>query len=328
MQTCPYCDFSPMPAGAAQCPRCGTELSERRPGSRQIPTTLFHSMIDSPAGRLGVGPDFTRTEQTPEKQRSPTRAEQRSQKLGPPQILDAADVRRFFPVGRPPLALLCLLDDGEDTGEWIRVRVPRVVIGRNEGDVLIPHDEAVSSRHAELSRELVDGEFRWIFKDLDSTNGTFARVSQSVLKHNQTLVLGCRSFRFDAAPRFDGHKDQLESGEAVPRKVTRVMKAVSADDAAESMPALIERLAEGDGERFALSGDDNWIGTDPKQTTLTLKDPYLDPRHARIFRDEQGRWQIEGDRNLNGTWLGIDQIEVTGSGEFQVGEQRIIVKVS
>ena len=327
MQTCPYCDFSPMPGGAAQCPRCGTELSERRVGSRQIPTTLFHALIDSPAGRLGLGREFTRAEQTGEKQRSATRLEQTPRESASAETPSSTDVRRFRPVQRPPLALLCLLDDGEETGEWIRVRVPRVVIGRTEGDVLIPHDEAVSSRHAELSRELVDGEFRWIFKDLDSTNGTFARVSQSLLKHNQTLLLGCRSFRFDAAGRFAGYEDQPASGEAAPRKVTRVMKAVSAAETAESMPALVERLAEGDGERFVLSGDDNWIGTDPEQTTVTLKDPYLDPRHARIFRDEQGRWQIEGEQNFNGTWLGVDQIEVTGSGEFQVGEQRIIVKV-
>ena len=41
--------------------------------------------------------------------------------------------------------------------EWLRLRGDRVVIGRSEGDVLIPHDAMISGRHAELSRRVEGG---------------------------------------------------------------------------------------------------------------------------------------------------------------------------
>ena len=55
-------------------------------------------------------------------------------------------VRRERPQDRPPLALLCVLDDGKADGEWHRLRADRCVIGRTEGDIRIAHDAKMSSR--------------------------------------------------------------------------------------------------------------------------------------------------------------------------------------
>ena len=41
------------------------------------------------------------------------------------------------------MATLCILDDGRDDGEWVRIRGDKVVIGRNEGDICIPHDTMI-----------------------------------------------------------------------------------------------------------------------------------------------------------------------------------------
>src|SRR5437879_3446986 len=55
------------------------------------------------------------------------------------------DTVSFRPLRRPPMALLCTLDDGREEGQWLRVRGDRVVIGRGEGDIVIPHDSMLSS---------------------------------------------------------------------------------------------------------------------------------------------------------------------------------------
>src|SRR5262249_22793020 len=58
------------------------------------------------------------------------------------------------PVQRPPLAFLCVLDDGKLDGELVRLRAERTVIGRTDGDLRVPHDGLISGQHAEIVRQL------------------------------------------------------------------------------------------------------------------------------------------------------------------------------
>src|SRR5688572_21012439 len=60
----------------------------------------------------------------------------------------------FRPVRRPPMASLCIVDDASDDGEWVRIRDGACVLGRSEGNVIIPHDGMMSSKHAEITRVL------------------------------------------------------------------------------------------------------------------------------------------------------------------------------
>ena len=39
------------------------------------------------------------------------------------------------------------------SGEMVRIRVPSFVIGRAEGNLVIPHDGGMSGRHAEIGEE-------------------------------------------------------------------------------------------------------------------------------------------------------------------------------
>ena len=55
----------------------------------------------------------------------------------------------FRPKLRPPTPVLIVCDDGSESGESVRIRKDRFVIGRTEGDVTIPNDSQISSRHAE-----------------------------------------------------------------------------------------------------------------------------------------------------------------------------------
>lgn len=73
---------------------------------------------------------------------------------------------------RTPTVVETHFDDGRRDGEVIRIRRDVTIIGRAQGDILIPHDEQISGRHAEIRRSEIDGEFQFTISDLSSTNGT------------------------------------------------------------------------------------------------------------------------------------------------------------
>ena len=74
-----------------------------------------------------------------------------------------------------------VLDDGDDEGETIRIRRESFIIGRVQGDLVIPHDGNISGRHAEVLRRLEAGRWHWYLRNLQSTNGTFVRVAGGIL---------------------------------------------------------------------------------------------------------------------------------------------------
>src|SRR5262245_54796021 len=89
---------------------------------------------------------------------------------------DQADTQRYRPSRRPAVLMLRILDEvSSDDGEWHRIRGPKTVIGRTQGDITIPHDDMMSSKHAELSRQVDKNGSRWVLTDLGSTNGTYLR---------------------------------------------------------------------------------------------------------------------------------------------------------
>jgi pSer/pThr/pTyr-binding forkhead associated (FHA) protein len=223
------------------------------------------------------------------------------------------------------MLLVCVLDDGcRDEGEWFRLRGPRAVIGRAEGDILVPHDDAMSSRHAELVRQLEAGRWRWYINDLKSTNGTYARVSKSVLRHGQEVLIGSTRYRFDAAPQGAAPVTTATENPAQPTN-TFDWEAVSAG---RVMPSLIEVKTRGEGQRWLLDQDEVWLGGDPTRCkVVAANDPLASSRHARIFKDPRGRWYVENSRSLNGTWLRIDRLPIDGAGQFQMGEQRFLMRV-
>lgn len=231
----------------------------------------------------------------------------------------------FRPVHRPPMALLCILDDGLEEGEWLRIRTDRVVIGRSTGDILIPHDTMMSTQHAEISRRLDKGRYRWYLIDLKSTNGTFVRVNHATLKHGQEMLIGGQRYRFDAAPPGDPSLVPAAGGPAGQSPGgTRAWQGIAA---ADLFCSLIEVTPKGPGKRFLLNAADNWIGSDPARCSVVLAgDPLVAPRHARLSRDKAGRWRLETARSLNGTWVRVHKVPIEIAGQFQLGEQRFVVR--
>src|SRR4051794_18598602 len=251
------------------------------------------------------------------------------QKKGPaPTVRETpaeAEVMPYRPVRRPPMALLGILDDGKEEGEWVRLRGDRVLIGRVEGDVVIPHDTMMSGRHAELVRRNDGGRFRWHLTDLGSTNGTFVRVGNAVLRHNQEILLGSRCYRFDAAPQGADRLADTTDQEAGPAPGTRGWQGVSA---ADLIPSLVELTPKGEGQRFPLTRPENFVGRNPTTCAVVLtNDPFVSPQHPPVYQDAKGRWHVENARSLNGLWLRVEQAPLDTACQFQLGEQRFLLRV-
>jgi pSer/pThr/pTyr-binding forkhead associated (FHA) protein len=244
--------------------------------------------------------------------------------ITPMSVSDAHKTRGFHPKHRPSMLLLCLLDDGGQSGEWIRIRQKRVVIGRGEGEILISHDDAVSGKHVAVERGTSRDPNAWVVTDLKSTNGTFARIANATLPAGQEFLIGSQRFRFESVEEM---QDNALSGAAeLHVKSTRPWDAVGAikDD---TRPALFALSDNGKPERrIALDPNGQVIGSDPSVAQIIVDDPFVSPRHARIVSDK-GRWWIANEKSLNGTWLRINKIVVDRLSEFQIGEQRFLVRV-
>jgi pSer/pThr/pTyr-binding forkhead associated (FHA) protein len=242
-----------------------------------------------------------------------------------------APVPLFRPTQRPPLALLCVFDDGGTDGEWFRLRGDRFVIGRAEGDLVLGHDAQISSRHAELVRQRTEeGGWEWLLTDLGSTNGTFVRVGNALIKDGQEFLVGRTHYRFEAAPPAPPAATQVQ-----PLDVNAPLGAAARATASwiqlgdrQPVPTLVELTPAGPGLRVPLTQSEYWIGSDARSCPVVPpNDPYVGPWHARVYRDSKGRWHVANSKSVNGVWVRVEQMPLTGSCQFQLGEQRFLFRV-
>ena len=230
----------------------------------------------------------------------------------------------YRPALRPPMALLYVLDDGEESGEIVRIRASSFLIGRVDGNLTIPHDAGISGRHAELSRRFENGEHCWYLKDLQSTNGTFVRAATVILNHEQEVLIGSGRFRFEVPAVLADSAPAIESEVNATRKWESLSgsRAVTA-----SQPAFVDISPGRPGRRFALREQEYWVGRDPSLCSIVINDPMVDKKHARVYRDEKNRWSIANARSRNGLWARIQEVGLGRGGFFQCGEQRFFFKV-
>lgn len=243
-----------------------------RTGGQEPATTLLES-FDSWAQLLRHG--------EPHRGRPIANGERQSA----PAVPEAAPYR---PLLRRPLALLHVVDDGREDGETIRLRGDRLSIGRTEGDVTIPHDISMSTRHAAL--EYGSGGV-WLLSDAGSAGGTFVRVMAARLHDGSCLQLGASKLRFDAVDGAD--------------------------------PALVELGPDGDGTRHACPGQLTKIGRTGSGSDVQIGDQFISPLHAELHA-VAGGWRIE-NRGLNGLWVKIaGTVKLSQPAQFQCGEQRFV----
>ena len=240
-----------------------------------------------------------------------------------PVTLPARSASTFRPAVRPPIAVLTVFDDGRTDGEMIRIRQPKFTIGRTEGDLCIPIDGRISSRHVEITLQTVGGVHRWAITDLQSTHGLFVRVHKTVLADGAEFLVGNGRYRYDK-PQLDASATASVGNGPLISGETRGW-----DDAPLSIrpPALTELVGNEVGNRIVLVKPEYWIGTDPTCPICRPDDPYCEPRHVRLYRSPKGGWHAEHNKTGNGLWLRMSQIAVESKVEFQIGEQRFRLQV-
>ncbi len=353
MNYCPFCQL-PLDRPVTQCPSCNADLSDHQNAGGMAGGTLRESIADV---REEIERTEKRTQKEPvpqaapptgtKKERSPAgrksnpevpipRTQKQQTPARPVASVDGSkdSALPFRPVNRPPTLILCALDDGSrDEGEWHRVRKPEFRIGRTPGDadhpndIVIANDNGVSSIHVEIKLRIEEGRYRYYLRDWPSRNGTFVRVSRAALKPNQELLIGARRY-FLSGGEPTGNKPSADPANLSPSKATRGWEDLSGVDLSQFVPKLIEMTPRGNGREFSLIEGENLLGSDDSRCQVTITgDPFVSGTHARILKDKKQRWVIENLGSLNGIWLRIDEMALDTGGEFQIGEQRFLVKI-
>ncbi|MCA9192662.1 MAG: FHA domain-containing protein [Planctomycetales bacterium] len=225
----------------------------------------------------------------------------------------------FRPNIREPYPILIVCDDGQNTGEVIRIRDERFIIGRIEGDFQLPRDELISSRHVAITRQLVQGVARWVVTDLQSKNGLFVRVAKAPLSHKSEVLVGGGCYRLEIAQ--EGMSSTVGFlNDGLNDFGTRAFDG----NVPVGSVVLSEVLSGGIGSRHVLSNDSYWIGSDSRCEICRSEDPFVSPRHAKLSRSSNGNWSIQHNNTVNGIWLRMPQIVLLAGKkcEFQIGEQR------
>ncbi|WP_435020885.1 FHA domain-containing protein [Tundrisphaera sp. TA3] len=240
-----------------------------------------------------------------------------------PAAEPARGASAYRPTIRPPVPILTVFDDGKADGEVIRIREPKFTIGRSEGHLRFPLDGRMSSRHVEITHQVVGGLNRWVVTDLQSTHGLFVRVTRTVLADKAEILVGNGRYRFDG-----NQPDTGMTADLVPGPAGHGSTQGWADEPGPFRPpALTELLGREIGNRILLVKGEYWIGSDPSCTIHRSDDPFCEPRHVRLARSSKGGWVAEHNKTQNGLWLRMPQITVDATIQFQVGEQRFRLKV-
>ncbi len=229
-------------------------------------------------------------------------------------------VQPYKPTVRPAAAILIVCDDGENTGEVIRLRTDPFIIGRTEGDFRVPNDDQVSSRHVALTRQTVSGQMRWVVTDLQSRNGLFVRVGKTPITHLTEFLVGSGRYRLEIMQQTGAENAAFSDVNQRTEPTTRAF----ANNMAIGGTMLSEILASGSWTRIELSGDQFWIGSSRDCDVCRTNDPFTSERHASLIRSPKGTWVLQNNNSLNGIWVRMPQIvlEPGKKCEFQIGEQR------
>jgi hypothetical protein len=294
---CPFCRQS-VESIDGHCPECRMALGAA-PANQLEPTRLQPVMVSDAIGMTW----------------------QRETVLQPRKPHDQSAPVAFRPRLRPPMLVLCVWDDGGEHGNWIRVYGDRFVIGRAEGDLIIPHEVGMSKRHAELIREPSHGRWIWRLRDLESRNGTFVRINVSLLHHGQMLLMGSGRYRFQGVAQGGRLTD---SEPPAHHQETQVWPTLDPEDVT---PMLVRLTAEGEAGRMLIHGKEQWVGTEEKCGLHVPGDPLLDARHARIYSTGRDQWSIADHNSANGTWSMVQDIVIEDTLQFQIGEQRFLARI-
>ena len=229
-----------------------------------------------------------------------------------PAHASLANEQTFRPVIRPAVPILTVIDDGSiDEGEQIRIRTDCFVIGRSSGDLTIPNDATMSSRHAEIRLTTSRGLREWTLHNLESVNGTFVRVGTAALAYDTIILLGSRRFRLEKP---------AAAASALPGNDTHRIDQPA--HSGKDWPTLVESSGKPNALRFPLHSPKVAIGRTGSGCHIQLDDPLVAAVHAELVADSSGSWKLIGKTTRNGVWVNTPATTLTSYCFFQCGEQR------
>ncbi len=221
------------------------------------------------------------------------------------------------PIRRPVYPRLTLLDEGSDeAGETVRIRTESLTIGRTQGDLSFPAESMMSGIHARISlSQVAPDKWMWTLEDLSSRNGVFVRLpSFSITPGNEFLLGGTKL---------------VMHGE---KAVTRDFSAdVVSFEPYYASPSSIRKKPELEVQGYQFSQETSSIPINKRKMVLGRIgvaeaffsiDPFVEPQHAVVMRNEQGDWQVQDQDSLNGVWLRVSRAFLSSKLEFLIGEQR------
>lgn len=232
---------------------------------------------------------------------------------------ESQPAKLFRPTTRPPVVQLTICDDGSATGEIIRIRDEQFIVGRTEGNLKLPFDDLLSSRHLAITRQTVKGSWRWVVTDLQSKNGVFFRVSKAPLSHNTEFLIGNGCYRYQLNQNA-GPETAIWNGNEADAPATRELLANQSPGGS----LLSEVVRGGSGQRISLAKETYTIGSHKSCDIVRFDDPFTESKHATLARSDKGTWVIQNNKAKNGVWIRLPQIGIDKDGkcEFQAGEQR------
>lgn len=228
----------------------------------------------------------------------------------------------YRPMHRAPMAVLCIFDDGQETGEWVRLRGDRYTLGRRDCDITIPHDDAMSHKHAELVRVREGSLHAWRLTDLNSRNGIYVRVKKMPMRPGQILQIGRARLRFEDPDLSERPVDE----DAMPK--TRPTQTVDQQSLKGRWPSLVRLYGMEIGTSYPLNKSELWIGQDSARCDVPIEDDALiGKRHAKMTLDDRGRWIVHEGPGRNGVWAQMSEVKIKSMCLFQLGEQRFMLWV-
>jgi FHA domain len=154
--------------------------------------------------------------------------------------------------------------------------------------------------------------------DLQSTNGLFLRVSRTALAAKAEFLAGMARYRFEGPG-----SNLAETVDALPADALHGSTSPFGVEAVTLLhPALVELIGGKVLSRLPLAKAEYWIGSDPACAICRTGDPFIEPKHIRLYREANGVWHAQNNKTANGLWLKVPQVTVTESCSFQIGEQR------
>jgi pSer/pThr/pTyr-binding forkhead associated (FHA) protein len=203
--------------------------------------------------------------------------------------------------------LVTLLKDGSE-GRAIALADKPIDLGAREGDVTLPDDPYLSSRHARIECRGSD----YTLRDLDSVNGVYVRLRDPVALHDGDVVLiGQQVLRFELL-----RDAEMPLGPAWQRGVL-----VFGTPEVARFARLVQYTTEGIGrDVHYLFRDETVVGRENGDIVFT-DDPFISRRHAAIRADATRKsFELHDLGSSNGTAIRIRGEHLLKDGDqFRIG---------